>query len=62
MTELGKKAWADETKRNDMLAQIPVGRFAEPDEIARAMEWLCRDENGMINGADLRIDGGFTIR
>ncbi|ETN42451.1 uncharacterized protein HMPREF1541_01607 [Cyphellophora europaea CBS 101466] len=58
MTELGRKAWADETKRNEMLAQIPVGRFAEPDEIAEAMEWLCRDANGMLNGADIRIDGG----
>ena len=62
LTELGKKAWADDAKRADMLAQIPTGRFCEPDEIATAMEWLCRDENGMINGADIRIDGGFTIR
>ena len=58
MTELGRKAWADPEKRDDMLRQIPVGRFAEPDEIAKAMEWLCREGNGMINGADIRIDGG----
>ena len=62
LTELGRKAWADDTKREDMLAQIPTGRFCEPDEISKAMEWLCRDDNGMINGADIRIDGGFTIR
>jgi NAD(P)-dependent dehydrogenase (short-subunit alcohol dehydrogenase family) len=58
MTELGRKAWADPEKRDDMLRQIPTGRFAEPDEIARAMEWLCRDGNGMLNGTDIRIDGG----
>ena len=62
LTDLGKKAWADDAKREAMQAQIPVGRFAEPAEIATAMEWLCRDENGMINGADIRVDGGFTIR
>jgi NAD(P)-dependent dehydrogenase (short-subunit alcohol dehydrogenase family) len=62
LTELGKKAWADDEKREAMQAQIPTGRFCEPSEIASAMEWLCRDDNGMINGADIRIDGGFTIR
>lgn len=58
MTELGRKAWADEKKKADMLAQIPVGRFAEPIEIAEAMEWLCRDGNGMLNGTDIKVDGG----
>ena len=58
MTELGRKAWADEKKKADMLAQIPVGRFAEPLEIAEAMEWLCRDGNGMLNGTDIKVDGG----
>ena len=62
LTVLGKKAWADDKKREAMLAQIPTSRFCEPEEIADAIEYLCRDESGMINGNDLRIDGGFTIR
>lgn len=62
LTVLGKKAWADQAKREAMLAQIPTGRFSEPEEIAEAIEFLCRDESGMINGTDVRIDGGFTIR
>jgi len=62
LTVLGKKAWADDAKRNDHLAQIPTGRFAQPEEIAEAIEFLCRDESGMINGSDVRIDGGYTIR
>jgi NAD(P)-dependent dehydrogenase (short-subunit alcohol dehydrogenase family) len=61
MTELGRKAWADPQKKADMLAQIPVGRFAEPQEIAEAMEWLCRDSNGMLNGMDIKIDGGESL-
>ena len=48
LTELGKKAWADDAKRKAMQDQIPTGRFCEPSEISNAMEWLCRDENGMI--------------
>jgi len=62
LTVLGKKAWADDTKRNAHLAQIPTGRFAEPEEIAQAIAFLCRDDSGMINGADVRVDGGYTIR
>ncbi|KAI7211217.1 hypothetical protein KC343_g8626 [Hortaea werneckii] len=62
MTPLGKKAWADEKQRKDMFDQIPAGRFAEPHEIAEAIVFLCQDSSGMINGADIRIDGGFTIQ
>ena len=62
LTALGKKAWADDAKRNAHLSQIPTGRFAQPEEIAAAIEFLCRDESGMINGGDLRLDGGYTIR
>ena len=45
-----------------MKAQIPTGRFAEPEEIAAAALFLVSDAAGMINGADLLVDGGFTIR
>lgn len=62
LTELGKRAWADKEKRESMESMIPTGRFAVPDEIASAVEWLCRDESAMVNGADIRVDGGFTIR
>lgn len=61
LTELGKKAWAGE-KGEAMIREIPVGRFAEPDEIAAAALFLASDMAQMINGADLIIDGGFTIK
>lgn len=61
MTTLGKKAWADPERRDAFLKQIPTGRFAEPEEIGQAIAFLCRDDSGMINGADIRVDGGFTI-
>lgn len=60
-TALAAKAWADDAKRERHLAQIPTGRFSEPGEVAQAIEFLCRDASRMINGADIRIDGGFTI-
>ena len=45
-----------------MKAQIPVGRFAEPEEIAAAAVFLASGEAAMINGADLLVDGGYTVK
>lgn len=61
LTELGKKAW-DGPKGEAMKAQIPSGRFAEPEEIAAAAVFLASEGSDMINGADLLIDGGFTVK
>lgn len=44
-----------------VIQQIPVGRFAEPFEIARAVEFLASEDSGYITGADLPINGGFHI-
>jgi NAD(P)-dependent dehydrogenase (short-subunit alcohol dehydrogenase family) len=61
LTELGRKAWAG--PKGDALKElIPTGRFALPEEIAAAAVFLASDGADMINGADLLIDGGYTIR
>lgn len=62
MTELGKKAWADPKMREEYFAAVPTGSFAEPLEVARIVEFLCMDEARNINGADIRLDGGYTAR
>ncbi len=61
LTDLGKAAWAG-AKGDAMIGQIPAGRFAEPCEIAAAAVFLASDAAGMFNGADLIIDGGYTIK
>lgn len=61
LTELGKKAW-DGPKGEALKKLIPKGRFAMPDEIAAAALYLSSSAADMINGADLLIDGGYTIR
>lgn len=61
LTELGKKAW-DGPKGETLKKLIPTGRFAEPEEIAAAAVFLASDGANMINGADLLVDGGYTIR
>ncbi|MGI3782576.1 MAG: GolD/DthD family dehydrogenase [Janthinobacterium lividum] len=61
LTELGKKAWAGE-KGEAAKREIPVGRFALPREVAAAALFLASGASDMINGADLVVDGGYTIR
>lgn len=38
----------------------PIGRMAEPEEVASLALYLCSDEAGFITGVDYPIDGGFT--
>ncbi len=61
LTDLGRKAW-EGPKGEAHKAQIPTGRFALPEEIAAAVLFLCSNASDMINGADLLVDGGYTIR
>ncbi|WIB13201.1 GolD/DthD family dehydrogenase [Curtobacterium sp. MCPF17_052] len=61
LTALGRSAWANDAglRHQD---EIPTGRFATPAEIASAVLFLAGESAAMVNGADLRVDGGFTIR
>lgn len=43
-----------------LAAPIPLGRFAEPIELAQAIVFLCSDRASFINGATLVVDGGRT--
>ncbi|WP_329253093.1 D-threitol dehydrogenase [Actinoallomurus sp. NBC_01490] len=61
LTDLGRKAWAG-PKGEALKAQIPTGRFAYPEEIAATALFLASNGSDMINGADIVVDGGYTIR
>ena len=42
------------------LVQLPVGRFAEPDEIASAVLFLASDESSFITASQFMVDGGIS--
>lgn len=60
MTPMSKAYWVGERAERH-LSEIPVGRFAEMEEIAAAVAFLASDGAQMINGHNLVVDGGFTI-
>jgi 3-oxoacyl-[acyl-carrier protein] reductase len=39
-----------------------MGRIAEPEEIARAVVWLCSDEASYVTGQTIVVDGGTQLR
>lgn len=58
-TPLGKAAWAGE-KGERAKAEIPVGRFAQPEEIASLIGYLASEDAAMITGTNVLVDGGRT--
>jgi len=58
MTPMGESAWPASPRRDAKLAKIPTGRFAEPEEVARAVLFLASSQSDFINGVELPIDGG----
>ena len=47
-----------EEVRNDIVAQIPVGRLGEPEEVAHVVRFLADEKSGFITGANISINGG----
>lgn len=60
-TPMALVGWAGE-KGDQARREIPVGRFAKPHEIASAALYLASADAGIVNGATLMADGGYTIR
>ncbi|WP_106848786.1 SDR family NAD(P)-dependent oxidoreductase [Blastococcus sp. Marseille-P5729] len=50
-----------EDKLGEIAAGIPIGRFAEPEEIAAAIGFLASEEAGYITGTVLPVDGGLAM-
>jgi NAD(P)-dependent dehydrogenase (short-subunit alcohol dehydrogenase family) len=61
LTALGRQTWGG-ARGEAFKEMIPTGRFAYPDEIAATAVFLASDSANMINGADIIVDGGYTVR
>ncbi len=59
-TELLMKILDTEEKRRRRLVHIPMGRFGEAEEMAKAALYLASDESSYVTGAAFVVDGGIT--
>ena len=57
-----KTRMTEETMRRRgeaILAQVPVGRMGNPEEIAEMVVWLCSERASYVTGAAYNVDGGW---
>ena len=59
--------WVDKGKAQStqqlidaVAAQTPIGRLAQPEEIAAVIQFLASDEASYVTGSELVADGGWT--
>jgi acetoacetyl-CoA reductase len=54
-------AMVREEVRQQIIAQIPIGRLGVPGDVARTVVFLTDDEAGYVTGADFSVNGGLHM-
>ncbi|KAM6376756.1 LOW QUALITY PROTEIN: L-xylulose reductase [Pluvialis apricaria] len=61
MTDMGRINWSDPQKSAAMINRIPLGKFAEVDDVVNSILFLLSDKSAMTTGSSLMVDGGFLV-
>jgi NAD(P)-dependent dehydrogenase (short-subunit alcohol dehydrogenase family) len=59
-TDFNAAFWKDPSVEKQTESMVPLGRLAEPDDIARAAVFLASDDSSYITGEVLAINGGWA--
>jgi NAD(P)-dependent dehydrogenase (short-subunit alcohol dehydrogenase family) len=59
-TPLVEEMFKDPEKKAQRFGEIPLGRLATADDVARAALFLASDDAAFLNGVALPVDGGLT--
>lgn len=60
LTPMGIAVWSDPAKGEPMKARTPARRFGEPVEVADMALYLASPASGLVNGAIMMIEGGYS--
>jgi NAD(P)-dependent dehydrogenase (short-subunit alcohol dehydrogenase family) len=61
-TPMTRPFFEDEGFREDVLSRIPLGKLARAEDVAAAVVFLASPAAGMVTGASLLVDGGWTAQ
>ena len=50
-----------EERKQEILGQVPLGRYASPEEVAQVVRWVASDEAAYVTGAVIPVDGGLGM-
>lgn len=59
--EANAERYGDAAFRKAVAAKIPIGRHGRPEDVVGAFVFLCSDAAGYITGANIPVDGGWSI-
>jgi cyclopentanol dehydrogenase len=62
MIEHGALATSFDTAMMAVAQRTPLGRTAQPLDVANVIAFLCSDESQYMTGSELTVDGGFTVQ
>jgi len=62
LTDLNRERLSQPAIRDALVANIPLGRLLEPEDLIGAVAFLLGRESAMVTGQSLLVDGGFTIQ
>lgn len=62
LTGLTRDRYADPERRSATIAQIPLGRLGDPQDLVGAILFLASDESRWVTGSTVTVDGGYVAQ